>query len=93
MAQVELYSTELGDYADFDLEVDQNGEILATRSDNNGSDTDELIKFPAGLTKAQFGKLVDKHNKANEGVVARSPEEIEEEEKARKQSEKLLEEL
>lgn len=93
MATIELYSTELGELADFDLEVDQNGEIVARRSDNDDSDTDEMIKFPAGLTKSEFQKLVKEHNQANEGIVARDPEELEEEEKAKERSEKLLEDL
>ncbi len=52
-----------------------------------------MLKFPAGLSKAEFQKLVAKHNKANEGIVARSPEELEAEEANRVKSEKLLEDL
>ncbi len=86
MAQVNLYSTEQGKKVQFDLEVDQNGEIIARHEE-------EFVKFPAGLSKKQFEKLVSQHNQANEGIVARTPEEIEAEATDRKKSEQLLEDL
>lgn len=87
MASVDLYSVQEGKAVPFEVTVDQNGELVAT------SENDEIVKFPAGLTKTQFNKLVSEHNKANEGVVARTDEEVAEEEKARERSQKLVDSL
>lgn len=88
MAQAELYSTKQGKVIPFDLDVDHNGEIVAENKKSG-----ESLKFPAGLTKSEFNQLVKAHNQANEGVVARSPEEMKKEEEALERSKKLLEDL
>lgn len=86
MAKVDLYSTVEGKVVPFDVEVDANGELVATRKD-------ESLKFPGGLTKTQFQKMVNDHNKANEGVKARTAEEVKAEEDARERSRKLVDSL
>lgn len=83
---VDLYSVEQGKVVPFNVEVDQNGELVATNKD-------ETLKFPAGLTKTQFTKLVSDHNKANEGVKARTAEEVKAEEEALARSQKLVDSL
>lgn len=87
MAEVKLYSVVEGKEVPFKVEVDRNGELVAEAK------TGEVVKFPAGLTKTQFQSQVNKYNKANEGVVARTAEEVEEEEKARERSQKLVDSL
>lgn len=86
MGKVSLYSTEEGKVVNYDVEVDQNGELVCTYKD-------EALKFPAGLTATQFKKAVADHNKANEGIKARTAEEVKAEEEARARSQKLVDSL
>lgn len=86
MAKLDLYSTEVGKVVSWDVEVDRNGELLATYKD-------EMLKFPAGLSKGELTKLVKDHNKANEGVKARTAEEVKAEEDAKERSQKLVDSL
>lgn len=51
-----------------ELSVDANNEIVATFCD------DSVVKFPAGLSKEEFKKLIDAHQKANEGQEIITPE-------------------
>ena len=90
--QIELYSTEQAQMANFNLEVDANGEILATREDNDGSEKDEMVKFPAGLSKEEFLEQVQAYNEANQGEVALTDIALEHDKKV-KASEDLLEDL
>lgn len=87
MAEIKLYSVAEGKEVPFKVSVDRNGEVVAEAK------TGEMLKFPAGLTKSQFEKQVKEHNKANEGVKARTDKEVEEEEKAKERSQKLVDSL
>lgn len=82
---VKLYSVEEGKLVDFEVSV-ANDEVICTYKD-------EFLKFPGGLTKDQFLKLVDKHNKANDGLKAVTQEDIAAQEALAKKNEKLLEDL
>lgn len=73
MATVELYSVQAGELKEFELSVDHNGEIVAECGT-------EALKFPGNVTKKELQKLFTDHNKANDGVVALTPEEIKEQE-------------
>lgn len=86
MASIELYSVRKGELVDWNLEVDANGEILASHDG-------ESIKFPAGLTKAQFSKLVKEHNKANEGLKGLTEADQQAEAKVIEDSQKLIDSL
>ena len=68
------------------LEVDQNGEIVAT-----STESDRSIKFPSGLTHAQFEKAIADHKKGTEGQQVISKEELEAREADLKKSNSLLE--
>lgn len=87
MAEVKLYSVTAGKEVPFSVEVDNAGELVATAKDGS------VLKFPAGLTKAQFTKAVSDHNKANEGRVVRTADEVKEEEAAKERSQKLVDSL
>lgn len=87
MATVKLWNTELGKVAPYEVSIDRNGEVVCDYSDGSISDT---IKFPGGLTKAQFEKLVKAHNDANEGVKALDQKELE---KRDKRNQELLDSL
>jgi hypothetical protein len=86
---IQLYSVTQGKKTAWHVEVDPNGEILAT----NTVDKNEFLKFPAGLDRKQLDTLIAKHNKANEGIVARDPEEVEAEQAAIDKSHKLIDSL
>lgn len=68
------------------LEVDANGEIVATSTESG-----RQVKFPAGLTKTEFEKAVKEHEENNSGQQVISPEEVAAQEAARKKSDSLLE--
>src|SRR3990167_3267792 len=67
-----------------ELTVDQNSEVIATFKDGG------IIKFPAGLTSAEFEKLIAKHQVANEGQEVITPEMEAEKVKERERSLKLI---
>lgn len=81
-----LYSTEEGKIVSWNLEVDKNNEIVATHKD-------EMLKFPGDVTKKKLLSLFDQHNKAHEGIKARSAEDVQAEEDARNQAQELLSSL
>ena len=91
MAVLQLYSVKSGKVVDWDAVADpNNGEIIAT---HGKGDNEETLKFPAGLTKPQLLKLIDEHNKANDGVKERTDAEIEEESRRVQKTEDLLNSL
>lgn len=83
---VNIYEASQGKDVPHTLEVDQNGEIVAT-----STETGHFIKFPAGLTKTQFDKAISDHKKATENHEVIPPEELEAREAATKKSHSLLE--
>lgn len=82
----ELYNVREGKLVEYELTVDNNGEIVATYGD-------DFLKFPAGLTKTQLVKLFKEHNEANDGVVAITDEEAWEQGKEARASQKLIDSL
>lgn len=82
---VKLWSVKQGQLADFTASI-ENSEVVL----QNG---DEFIKFPGGLTPAEFKKLVAQHNKANDGLVAISPKDIAAQEKLDEANAALLDSL
>lgn len=86
MATTQLYSVQQGKLVDFKLDVDQNGEIVA-------STKNETLKFPAGLSKAELNKLFKAHNEANDGLVGLTEEEAEAGSKEAAASQKLIDSL
>lgn len=88
----ELYSVKQGEIVDWDLSVDQNGEIVAeTGSVKDGSY--EALKFPAGLTKKELARLFKLHNDHNDGKVALPEDEQDGQNLAAEASQKLLDSL
>lgn len=82
---VKLWSTQEGKLLNFEVSV-ENNEIIAQRGD-------EYVKFPGGLTPAEFKKLVTAHNEANDGVKAISDEDLKAEQELADANEKLLDSL
>lgn len=88
----ELYSVKQGKLVEWQLSVDPNGEIVAETGDIKNKNY-EMLKFPAGLTKAQLNKVFKAHNEANEGKVALTDEQIEASNKTVSDSQKLIDSL
>lgn len=87
MKTVQLWNTDAGEMLDYVVTIDRNGEVVATYEEGDYRD---FLKFPGGLTPAQFQKLVKAHNTANEGIVG---VDLSEQEELAKKNEKLLESL
>lgn len=83
---VKLYSVAEGKEVDFKVEVDRNGEIVASKGD-------EFVKFPAGMTKSQFTSEVSKFNKRHEGIVGIPEDQIRLQEENAEKSRKLIDSL
>jgi hypothetical protein len=60
--QVLVFNADLQKETEHTVDVDDNGEIVLTCSENG-----RTLKFPAGTTGAQLKQLLAKHKKANEG--------------------------
>lgn len=73
MPTIDLHNVELERKVPYELTA-VNGEILATyvyseEEDPTGLLVDDVIKFPGGLDKKEFLKLVQEHNDANSSLV------------------------
>lgn len=73
MVKIFLHNVELEKQVEYRLEA-INGEIVATydytdEEDPKGQLGNDVIKFPAGLDKVEFLKLVQEHNDVNEKLV------------------------
>ena len=84
---IKLWSVQLGKLRDFEVRI-ENSEVVAEQPD-----TGETIKFTGGLSKDKLMELVDAHNKANKGVVARSEEDLQAEKELDEANEQLLKDL
>ncbi len=85
MAKVNIFDASEQKEMEHSLEVDsQTGEIIAT------SESGRALKFPAGLSKKQFTRLLSEHKEANEGQDVISPEVLAENEKNLEKSQTLL---
>lgn len=82
---VKLWSVQKGQLEDFVVMIEGN-EIVCYREG-------EILKFPGGLNKEEFLKLVDKHNKANDGVKAITKEEIQAKQELDAANQSLLDSL
>lgn len=67
-----------------ELTVDHNGEIVATFEDGS------FLKFPAGLTKAEFNEQIKLHKEHNQGQEVITPEMEAEAQKQRAASLELI---
>jgi len=85
MATVKLYNVQEQKLVNYELSI-ENDEIVATYKDS-------FLKFPGGLTKKQFDKLVEEHNKVNKDQVPLSAEELEGKDKIQKLNTALLDSL
>lgn len=90
MPTIKLWNTELGHKAPYEVSTDQNGDLLCTYQE---LDVEDVIKFPGGLSKAEFTKLVDAHNEANKGMKAVDPSDVEKTEERDDKNQKLLDSL
>ena len=73
MITIDLHNVELEKQVPYRLEA-INGEIVATYDYSEEEDPDgilgnDVIKFPAGLDKVEFLKLVQEHNDVNEKLI------------------------
>lgn len=86
--EVNIFDAIVQKVAAHTLEVDANGEIVATSTASN-----HTIKFPGGLSRAEFDQAVADYEEANKGQVLITPEELERRKSVAESNEKLLEEL
>lgn len=84
MATKELFNARTQQIEEAELTVDKNNEIVATFEDGG------FIKFPAGMTKAEFTKALKLHEKHNVGQEPVDPEEEAAREAERLNSLKLI---
>lgn len=73
MPTIDLHNIELEKEVPYELTA-ANGEIIATykyseEEDPEGLLGDDVIKFPGGLDKVEFLKLVQEHNDVNSSLV------------------------
>lgn len=85
MAKQDLFNANTQQVEKAEFEVDQNNEIVATFKDGT------FVKFPAGLSKAEFTKLKARHQSDNEGKEVLTEEVLAAQDKDRLNSEKLIE--
>ena len=84
---IKLWSTQLGKIVDFEVRI-ENQEIVAEQGD-----TGEVLKFPGGITKDELLELAEAHNEANDGIKARTDEDLQAEQELEDTNNKLLEDL
>lgn len=84
-ATAKIFDASLQKETDYTLSYDANGEVIA-----RSTESDNQLKFPAGLDKAGLNKLIDKHNKANEGQSVLTEEEVEKQESNLQATRELL---
>jgi len=84
---IKLWSIRSGKLQNFEVSI-ENSEVVATNPE-----TDEVIKFPGGITVGELTELAIKHNEANQGVTGISPEDIKAQEDLDAANSKLLEDL
>ena len=82
---VRLWSVALGEFANFEVSI-ENSEVLLQRDE-------EFIKFPGGISKKEFDRLIKAHNDANEGVKGITPEDLQAEQDLADANEALLDSL
>lgn len=58
---MKIFNAKSQQIEDAEMSVDDNNEIVATFKDGG------IVKFPAGLSQADFDKLVQAHEDANKG--------------------------
>ncbi len=85
-ATVDLFDTNVQKEVPFTLSVDDNGEIVA-----KSTESERFLKFPAGLTKAQFEKEMKVHNDTAAEQEVISEDELKERDAKLKKSKSLLE--
>ena len=73
MPKILLYNVELEKEVEYDLAA-INGEIVATYEYTKEEDPEavlgnDVVKFPGGLDKKEFLKLVQEHNEVNRDLV------------------------
>ncbi len=65
---MDIFNARTQQVEEAEMSVDANNEIVATFDDGT------IVKFPSGLTKAEFTKLIKAHKDANEGQEVITPE-------------------
>lgn len=68
MSKRDIFNTRTQQVEEAELTVDANNEIVATFEDGG------IVKFPAGVGKAELAQLIKQHQDANEGQEIITPE-------------------
>ena len=84
-ATTKIFDASLQREVDYTLAVDRNGEIVA-----QSTESENVVKIPAGLTKKQVESFIAKHRTANDGQQVLSAEEVDEREKNLEKSRQVL---